>query len=529
MNKNNQSLRYTSLALLIALLSSFFMRDAQLPAHAQTSYQILGTRSYYVYRVPDEMTGQSYISVSGVPTDTFNLASINPLISGTGLMAFGEFAKEDWWDQPITLGYHQALTQTLEIPGCYAGSSGQKPYNDSLQRLVIAQGVSVETWTDDEVDGSKPIGEPIIDLDPSNIGEYAELVEFIGIYFPTIDSKASEIVYSLADRYTESLESIGAYVIGGQPREQNNGYPAIRGIGLRQDSNVTRSLQVPPCDAAGNEASNDMTALVLFIPKDQICLVNQSQKFTFNENDLGDNPGEQLEFDMAQIYNEICVPPTATPTDTPTATNTPMPTATNTPEPTTTSTAVPTNTSVPAATVTPTVTITPTVVATPTVTPSPTARPCGGSDFGVCLPIIHGNPIPSATPVPTLTSTATPVGDHGGGPNWTCPAQTDRTLVPGQLAESGWYNFTLTQRHLGFSFQDGKNNTITVLVYAPNRVAITRYEGETPVLEDNWDGHLSWMTYISKDGDAQLVLVDTLNQFADPNKQPISGCVHLDP
>ena len=103
-------------------------------------------------------------------------------------------------------------------------------------------------------------------------------------------------------------------------------------------------------------------------------------------------------------YNNNCVPPTPTPTQTPTNTPTPTPTPTNTLTPTPT----PTNTLTP----TPTVTETPTNTPTPTVTETPTNTP---------TPSVTETPTNTPTPTVTETPTNTPTNTLTPTPTSTLP------------------------------------------------------------------------------------------------------------
>jgi energy-coupling factor transport system substrate-specific component len=123
-----------------------------------------------------------------------------------------------------------------------------------------------------------------------------------------------------------------------------------------------------------------------------------------------------------RTFEQICAPPTATPTWTPWPTNTPLPTATwtplptNTPPPTPTWTPWPTNTPPPTPTWTPWPTDTP--PPTPTWTPIP-ALPAAGA-----LP----NDTPTATPAPVeaATASATPTTESALLPS----AQTPDLALP---------------------------------------------------------------------------------------------------
>ena len=114
-------------------------------------------------------------------------------------------------------------------------------------------------------------------------------------------------------------------------------------------------------------------------------------------------------------FDEICVPPTETPTNTPIPTSTPTSTATPTPKrPTETPTSMPMPTFAPTSTATPmpkTPTSTPTPTSAPTSTSTPMPKAPTSTPTPTSVPTFTVTPVPekpTETPTGTPTSTSTP-------------------------------------------------------------------------------------------------------------------------
>lgn len=136
-------------------------------------------------------------------------------------------------------------------------------------------------------------------------------------------------------------------------------------------------------------------------------------------------------------FNEICVPPTETPTNTPIPTSTPTFTATPTPQrPTETPTSAPTPTSIPTSTSRPqmpTSTPTPTTAPTHTATPTP-ERPTetpAGMPTSTSMPTFTATPtVSTPTPTSSPTSTATPTPERPTGTPTSSPTLTTDAPSP---------------------------------------------------------------------------------------------------
>lgn len=265
-------MKLRTLLVLAALLLT------TLPGHAQQVTPTTQSVTMRVLHLPDEFLNvASFTEWNYAPTnETLSIGDEN---AGVILLGKKWHNGANLW---LPLGLNARGSLNLQLNPCSGTTSTMgEAYNDMVRTVMVDESVLTNDFTltfyeHDTPDGGAGEKLTLSSEDFAN----AKTVEMFAITAPSdSNGKVSGITSSFADEYDKMIENLGGIWLG------ENALP-IRGVGLNQGERFT-SAQVPPCEPAGAEFSNDLGDAVLLLPRDTACV---DGTVILHEDDLDNTP-----------------------------------------------------------------------------------------------------------------------------------------------------------------------------------------------------------------------------------------------